>query len=277
MRRFGTDDDEPSLWLRDHVGSKRQGRGVRRLLPASIVLVLLATACGGSPLESVGQRSSEWINEPTVPTTIPVQTTIPKVVDASTLLWSNDEIETENLDDVPALLDEVFRRREGDRFIQASRFEIAAVIPDLVFPSIAPSGAKWVSSQLVFSNDGTLAADPSAAFGIWSAEPYTRSRSVAQMAVLRVSYDLENATEIATSVDRPSCARFADRSANSCEVVPVGNGYVWVLEASAGTTAIWFEGAYRYELFGRAFVPTSVLIEMSGDTVLLSSIVETSS
>ena len=59
----------------------------------------------------------------------------------------------------------------------------------------------------MFNNDGTIAADPSAAFGIWSAEPYTRSRSVAQMIVLRVSTDPEGAEE-AASETRPSCAPF---------------------------------------------------------------------
>ncbi|MDX1748473.1 MAG: hypothetical protein R3324_21270, partial [Halobacteriales archaeon] len=89
-----------------------------------ILAALLLASCGGSPLESIGLRSSEWINEPTVPTTIRVTTTTPVVVDVGQLEWANDDIETEDLDDRDALLAEVFSRREGDRFIQASRFEI---------------------------------------------------------------------------------------------------------------------------------------------------------
>ena len=29
---------------------------------------------------------------------------------------------------------------------------------------------------------------------------------------------------------------------------------VWSLEASNGTTMVWFDGDYRYELFGRSYV-----------------------
>ena len=48
-----------------------------------------------------------------------------------------------------------------------------------------------MTSQLVFDERGDLADDPVAAFGIWSSEPYTRSRSVAQMIIMSVSVDPE--------------------------------------------------------------------------------------
>ncbi|MCZ6456505.1 MAG: hypothetical protein O6650_04570, partial [Actinobacteria bacterium] len=123
--------------------------------------------------------------------------TVPKSSSAAILQWSNDAIVTENLADPEALIAEVFARREGDRFIQASRAEIAAALPLVRFPADVPYGAEWVSSQLVIENSGELSDDPSAAFGIWSAEPYSRSRSVAQMAVLRIAIDKETATELA--------------------------------------------------------------------------------
>lgn len=238
-----------------------------------IVGVLMLAACGGSPFESIGQRSSEWINEPTVPTTIPVTTTTPIFVSASRLVWANDTIETENLGDTEALLSEVFSRREGDRFIQASRFEIASVLSGIAFPARAPSGAGWVSSQLVFDNDGTIASDPSAAFGIWSAEPYTRSRSVAQMVVMRVATDQQAADEVASGEAEASCARFSDRNTDRCEIVTIGGRQTWLLGASSGSTLIWFDSPYRYELFGRSFVSMPVLREMSGSMVPLDSIV----
>ena len=175
-------------------------------------VLITATACGGSPLESIGQRSSEWINEPTVPSTVAVVTTTPVVVPVERLFWANDEIEAANLGDRGALLQEIFARREGDRFIQASRFEIAAALPDIAFPSESPSGAEWVTSQLVFDNDGTVANDTSAAFGIWSAEPYTRSRSVAQMVIIRVAIDAETAAALESGEEEASCARFSDRT-----------------------------------------------------------------
>lgn len=236
------------------------------------VTALVLVACGGSPLGSIGQRSSEWINEPTVPTTIAVVTTTPTVVAADLLLWANDEIQTASLDDQNALLNEVFSRREGDRFIQASRAEIAAALPSITFPATAPSGAEWVSSQLVFDNDGSLASDTSAAFGIWSAEPYTRSRSVAQMVVLRVATDPETASELSTGARAATCEEFADRSADECEVLTVADRDTWVMQSSGTATLIWFEDSYRYELFGRSFVPLPILENMSAEMVPLSSI-----
>lgn len=245
-------------------------RSKRSLAVAAAALVL--AGCGGSPLGSLGLKSSDWINEPTVPTTVAVVTTTPTVVSAETLLWANDEIVTENLDDAEAVLEQVFARRQGDRFIQASRSEIAAVLDGVAFPDLAPAGAEWVSSQLVIDNDVTVADDPSAAFGIWSAEPYSRSRSVAQMAVLKVATDMETATQLASGEVAPTCGLFSDRTTEQCEVVTVGSRPTWILSGSSGSTLIWFEGPYRYELFGRTFVPIGILREMSDDMVPLASI-----
>lgn len=242
-----------------------------------VVALAALTACGDDPLESLGLRSSEWINEPTVPTTVPVVTTAPTAVPADRLLWANDEIETESPDDRDALLAGVFSRRQGDRFIQASRFEIAIALPEIAFPDEAPIGAEWVSSQLVFDNDGSLATDTSAAFGIWSAEPYTRSRSVAQMVILRVAIDQAAAEEVASGEGDASCARFSDRNTDRCEIITVGERDTWLLQASGGSTLIWFESPYRYELFGRAFVSDETLRDMSDGMVPLVSLGQDSS
>ena len=164
----------------------------------------------------------------------------------------------------------MFARREGDRFIQASRVEIAAAIPGIQFPAKVPYGAEWVSSQLVIDNNGQVSSDPSAAFGIWSAEPYTRSRSVAQMAVLRVSVDPETAAELAAEEAVTSCARFADVTTTGCDMNQVGDKTAWTLSSSAGTTLIWFDGDYRYELFGRSFVPRDVIVALAVETIPLA-------
>jgi hypothetical protein len=255
--------------------SRRIGRAARLLAGAALSAVVIV-ACGDSPLDSIGLRSSDWINEPTVPTTIPVDTTIPRVVTAEALQWANAGIANENMGELDAMLSEIFDRREGDRFIQASPAEMVVALPDVSFPDRAPSGAEWVSSQLVFENDGTLSTEPSAAFGIWSAEPYTRSRSVAQMIVIRVSNDLDAANELATGAAEATCARFADRASDDCEIITVGSRETWLLGESGGSTLIWYEGPYRYEMFGRSFVPSRVLQEMSGAMVPLSSLVTAS-
>jgi hypothetical protein len=247
---------------------------LRPRLVALGIMALAVAGCGGSPLESLGLRSSEWINDPSVPTTIAVVTTTPTVTSSEGLQWANDEIETGNLDDQGAVLGEVFARREGDRFIQASRAEIAATLPELAFPGVVPSAAQWVSSQLVFDNDGTLAIDPTVAFGIWSAEPYSRSRSVAQMMVLRVATDPVAADEVASGETELSCARFSDRSTQQCDMLTIAERPTWVLEAASGATMIWFEGQYRYELFGRSFVPLDVLEDMVAEMEPFGSFVE---
>ena len=117
-----------------------------------------------------------------------------------------------------------------------------------------------------------MADEPSAAFGIWSAEPYSRSRSVAQMSVLKVSTDQETASQLASGELAPSCALFSDRTTDQCELVTVGSRATWILTSSGGSTVVWFDGPYRYELFGRSFVPIGILREMSDDMVPLASI-----
>jgi hypothetical protein len=242
-----------------------------RLIGAVLALSLLV-ACGESPLNSLGSRSSSWINEPKLITTTVPEVDAPRFVDSTVLQWSNDEIVSESLVTPEVVVAAVFARREGDRFIQASRFEIAAAIPDVSFPRVMPYGAEWVSSQLVVENSGRLSAEPSAAFGIWSAEPYTRSRSVAQMAVLRVANDPESAAELAEPGAELSCARFAERTTDECALVTIEGRDIWRLSASGGTTLIWFEGPYRYELFGRTFIPFDVLEEMAAETMPLAEL-----
>jgi hypothetical protein len=236
------------------------------------VALLLLVACVESPLQSLGNRSSHWINEPELIVTTVPQVDAPRFVDSTELQWSNDEIETGSLEVPGDVVSAVFARRQGDRFIQASRFEIAAAVPEISFPALVPYGAEWVSSQLVIENSGLLSAEPTAAFGIWSAEPYTRSRSVAQMAVLRVANDPESAAELEEPGAELSCGRFAERTTDECALVTVDGRDIWRLTSTGGSTLIWFEGPYRYELFGRTFVPIDVLVEMAADTVALTEL-----
>ena len=237
-----------------------------------VLLALTVAACGDSPLQVIGERSAEWINEPEVVTTTLPPVTTPRFVEIENLRWANDGIVNPDIGDRDALIATVFDRREGDRFIQASREEIAAALPEVRFPSVAPYGAEWISSQLVIENNGTLSRDPTAAFGIWSAEPYSRSRSVAQMAVLRVVLDPESAAEIAEAGENVSCARFADRATSVCDTLNLDGKQVWKLVGGGGVTLIWFSGDYRYELFGRDFIPADDLNEMVSSTILLAEL-----
>ena len=252
----------------------RLGGNLRTRAHMATVLaaVFVLTACGDAPFTSLGQRSSGWIGEPTVVTTTTVATTVPVVVDATVLKWFNDEIVGQSLDDPAALKVALFARRAGDLFIQASRAEIAALLPDVKFPTSTPYLSEYVTSQLVFDERGDLADDPVAAFGIWSSEPYTRSRSVAQMIIMSVSVDPEVAAEVASPGADNSCERFADRGTEVCAVTTISGRPVWSLEASNGTTMIWFDGEYRYELFGRSYVAPAALQEMVVELVPLSEL-----
>ncbi len=223
---------------------------------------MFVAACGDAPFQSLGENSSDWIGEPTVPTTTTVPITVPIVVNSEILKWFNDAIVSESLDDPEALRREIFQRRGGDLIVQSSKTEIEVLIPELKFPSIAPYLSEYVTSQVVFDGNGRLSDDPVASFGIWSVEPYTRSRTVAQMVVLRVSLDEETVIELAEPGADTSCARFSDSTTQSCEIRQIGNKTVWSLRANNGNTMVWFDGSYRYQLFGRVFVPVAALEEM---------------
>ncbi len=238
-----------------------------------ICVAALVVACGETPFQSLGQRSSNWIGEPTVTTTTTIAVTIPAVINTRTLKWFNDTIvNSAPADDPDAVKDVVFERRSGDLFIQASRFEVATLLPEVKFPASVPYLSEYVTSQLVFDNDGELGRDPVVAFGIWSSEPYTRSRSVAQMAVLRVAFDPEGSEDVQQPEADVSCARFSDRSTEVCEAFQIEGRPVWTLTASNGTTLVWFDGSYRYELFGRSFVPLAALQQMAIESLPLGEL-----
>jgi hypothetical protein len=243
-----------------------------RARTAALITIIFLSACGDAPFTSLGERSSGWIGEPTVVTTTTVPSTVPVVISAEILKWFNDGLTGELPEDPEAVKDAIFERRGGDLFVQASRAEIAALVPDLKFPSSTPYLSEYVTSQIVFDNDGNLSADPVAAFGIWSSEPYTRSRSVAQLIILRVSEDPEGAAEVADPGAEISCARFSERTTEVCAVATVEGKPVWSLEASNGTTLVWFDENYRYELFGRSFVSVTALQQMVGSLVPLAEL-----
>ena len=61
--------------------------------------------------------------------------TVPSVIGSDVLKWFNDTIvTTAPLDDPVAVEDEIFDRRAGDLFIQASRAEIISLLPEVKIP-----------------------------------------------------------------------------------------------------------------------------------------------
>lgn len=244
---------------------------------AAVVTAALLAGCGDAPLTGIGDGASEWIGEPTIVTTTTIPVTVPKALPSHNLKWFNDTIETEALGDPAALLEEVFRRRGGDLIVQASRAEIVALLPEIKFLAAAPYQAEYVTSQLVFEGSGLLSKDPVAGFGFWSSEPYTRSRSVAQVATLWVSEDPEAAQELSEPGADISCGRFASRVTERCAILEMGDVPVWTLDANNGTTYVWFDGVYRYELFARSLIPPDAMSDVVPSLMPLAELVPASS
>ena len=233
-------------------------------LPTAVLAaaMLIIASCGDAPLAGIGDRSSEWISEPTILTTTTVAVTIPVVADSGELKWFNDSIKSGPLGNRQRLRDAVFARRGSDLIVQVNREEIAVLAPSIEFPATSPASAEYVTSQVVFERSGVLSDEPAVGFGFWSSEPYTRSRTVAQLAVLWVSRDALGSQE-ASSVDSGvSCARFSDASTISCELTDRDGLPTWDLISSTGRTWVWFDGIYRYELFVRNSVPEEALVTM---------------
>jgi len=215
-----------------------------------LLTTILLSGCGESGLlDGLGDRSREIVyGDTTTTTTIVVddgETAPQGAVLAVDVDWYNDGVGEATVVPIPAVvIADVWDRNDGvNRFIQASRAEIAAALPGVEFPSLIPDEVGWVTSQLVFDTaSATLDAGTSAAFGLWKSEPYTAEDGDA--AVFRVG---------AASISEQQQAgdiRF--------EVVPDGLSLIWV------------RGTYRYELFCRGSVGEAMCEQMAQSAAPLS-------
>lgn len=224
------------------------------VLPVVLVLVLslAVAACSEDSLGRLGGRSSDWIGEvattaATTTTRAPVRTRSAESAD-----WINDGLGTPAAEASPDdVLAAVFARAgDESRFLQASRAEIVAVTPDVAFPETLPVEVGYITSQLVIeSRTLRLANDPTVAFGLWSVEPYTRSRSVGQVAVLNVATDPAGAEVANESDTEATCAAFTNGD-RLCSIESFIDVPVWRLEGEGGVIHIWYRTPYRYELDG---------------------------
>lgn len=216
-----------------------------------VLLVALAAAvvsgCGDDGLLSgLGDRSQDFVYGSTTTTTTVIVVDEVRTVGVVSVLdvaWFNDGIENQALGPPGYVASLVWGRRVGnDRFIQASRVEIASALPNVVFPELVPEEVGWVTSQLVYDTaSATLDADVAAAFGLWAVEPYTADNG--SVAVLRVGIGRD---------DTP-----AERSTIVVDAV------------ESGISLSWTEAGYRYELFCRTALPVEVCEEMARTTAPL--------
>lgn len=237
-----------------------QAKRASRLSPTPILLffavALTVGACSDEAFGDLGGRSSDWIGE-VATTATTTTTTVPTLTHpAADVDWVNDEFGDPEPDMEPgSVLAGVFARSgDASRFLQASRSEIVAVTPEVEFLGEVPTEVAYVTSQLVIeSRELRLANDPTVAFGMWSVEPYSRSRSVGQEAVLNVSEDPEG-VELAAGGDAEATCTSIVSGDRVCAVESFGNETVWRLEDAGGVIHVWFSEPYRYELDGFAGV-----------------------
>ena len=223
-----------------------------RRLGLILVSLLILPACGEASFGTLGHRSGEWIEEarkgsPTTSTTLPGIL----LVGVDKVAWWNEEIGSLEPGPTEQAIASVYdRRTPSDRFVQASPREVARAVPGIAFPSLVPPEVRSITSQLHFApRSDRLDDEFVAAFGLWTVEPYTRSRSVGQAAVLTVGLDEEQAAEAAGGA--LGCGAFDATSVFGCASLEVGDRPVFELVGELGNTFVWFDEALRYELFLR--------------------------
>lgn len=208
------------------------------------ILAFALAACGeAGVLDGVGDRTREVVQGETTTTTILVAVAAgvddEGLVDSADVLWFNDDITPQYSGTSVEVVEDVWQRQLNSRFVQAARREIAASLPSLTFPGLVPRQVTWITSQLVYDEtSGTLDSDTSAAFGLWTAEPY--QSDTARLGVLRVGK---------APLEAP-----AARSQIATIAVPDG--------VSLG----WTESGHRYELFCRSEVSEDLCVEVALST-----------
>ncbi len=244
-----------------------------RFLPGAIFAMLLLGACGDAPLSDVGGGASDWIGEPTLVSTATTENSGPALVATRRVEWFNGDLAPVAGTTSAEIISGVYARaRSSDPFVQATPEEIALALPGIEFPSQVPPEVRYVTSQLVYDlAQVTLSTEQVAAFGLWSVEPYTRSRSVGQQAVLTVVNDPEGLAALASGTADTSCARYIDRQAQ-CSVTTVEGGPAWELTDRLGTSLIWYTTTYRYELFLRSGVNPGWAVPMADSARSLDSV-----
>ena len=167
------------------------------------------------------------------------------LIGATDVQWFNDDSADQMTGTPEEVINGVWRRELNSRFVQSSRMEIAAALPSIMFPDLVPETVRWTTSQLVSDETtGTLDPDTSAAFGIWTADPY--QSDPARLGVLRVGK--------VASVLLPM------RS----DIVPI--------IVPDGISLGWTEAGYRYELFCRSDISEELCVDVANSTSPLSGL-----
>ncbi len=232
-------------------------------LGVAIAVMALCAACGDTPLGDLGDRSSGWIDDVRITTTTASLESLPDVpgiIPVWEAEWWNMSLAPKSFPTTAVVMAEVIERRTGaDRFVQASPFEVAAAIPGVEFPAQVPDDVVAITSQLVLAPDANrLDDDQVAAFGLWTVQPYSQSRTLGQIGTLSVSRGPGDL----------SCLEDA-----TCELLAVGEDDV---RRSIGADTVifsWTRDSWVYELSLRPD-STGLVLDMLRSLVPLRQILE---
>ena len=211
-----------------------------------ILLAVASAGCGEAGLlDGVGDRTREVVQGETTTTSLVVAVAAgvdEALVPSVDVLWFNDDIVPQFTGPSVDVISSVWSRQRSSRFVQASRAEIASALGSLAFPEQVPAQVRWVTSQLVYNeNTGELSADTSAAFGLWTDEPYQSDTS--RLGVLRVGRAPLEA--------------------------PAVRSRIASIEVHDGVSLSWTESGHRYELFCQSQVSEALCFEVALSTVPL--------
>ncbi len=241
---------------------------------------LLLASCSDAPLSQMGQLTERWIAAAPQPTTpVPTPATpaplgLLAIDGAVTVEWVNDELGVPQFTLPEQVVAGVWQRsNREDRYLQASRAEIAAALPGLEFPELIPENVAFITSQLIFEpSTGQLSSDTLAAFGFWSVKPYSQNRSVAQLAVLMVSEaEAPEQPVVADTIGVPEpavetrCKELGGSTVEDCQATTLADGCrAWSLDVTDGWRLVWSAHGYEYDLFVRSASNTDLLARMAG-------------
>ena len=268
--------------------ARNRGFWLGRISGIVVGLILAAgtlAACGSdAPLADLGHMTERWIaaapDAPITTATPPAAAPIGLLATngPKTIEWVNDELGSGSSAS-PTSPEEIVsfvwsRSNRQDRYVQASRTEILAALPAVEIPTLIPDKVAFITSQLIFDPaTGGLASDAAAAFGFWSEKPYTKSRTVSQLAVLMVAIDEPLPDPVvpdtigvpAPELVSDRCERLAGGAVLDCTRVMLQDGCpAWSLEVTDGWRLVWSERSYTYDLFVRNAAGADLLARMAG-------------
>lgn len=223
---------------------------MKRLAIGALALSVFLVGCGDvGLLDGVGDRTRAFVEGDVTTTTTLVPVVAGRgdegLIGATDVQWFNDDIADQMTGTPEEVINGVWRRELNSRFVQSSRMEIAAALPSIMFPDLVPETVRWITSQLVYDETtGTLDPDTSAAFGIWTADPY--QSDPARLGVLRVG------------------KAASDLLPMRSDIVPI-----IVLD---GISLGWTEAGYRYELFCRSDISEELCVDVANSTSPLSGL-----